>query len=153
MNIGSKCGYPASALSNFAPHRFYFDGVDCWSMEGLLQAFKFDKEHIQEEVCGFVGIAAKMRGKGRNQHWQQRQTLWWKGVEYKRKSQEYQDLLDRAYLALATNPSFKKALIATGDAVLTHSIGSRKESETVLTRNEFCSRLHWLRERFNNSEI
>jgi hypothetical protein len=37
MDIGSKSGYPSSALSNFAPHAFEFDGVKCASMEGLLQ--------------------------------------------------------------------------------------------------------------------
>lgn len=35
MDIGSKNGYPASALSNFAPHPFTIDGVECNSMEGL----------------------------------------------------------------------------------------------------------------------
>lgn len=34
MDIGSKNGYPASALSNFAPHLFELDGVKCNSMEG-----------------------------------------------------------------------------------------------------------------------
>ena len=43
MDIGSKAIYPASALSNFSPHPFTFDGVECNSMEGLLQSFKFDK--------------------------------------------------------------------------------------------------------------
>lgn len=153
MNIGSKSGYPSSALSNFSPHRFYFDGVDCWSMEGLLQAFKFDKVPIQQEVCSLVGIAAKMRGKHRNSNWQERQTLWWNGETFKRDSQEYQHLLDRAYLALATNNGFRKALIASGDAVFTHSIGRRKTSETVLTINEFCSRLTWIRDLINKNEI
>lgn|SRR6218665_1106549 len=151
MNIGSKSGYPSSALSNFAPHRFYFDGVDCWSMEGLLQAFKFDKEHIQEEVCSLVGIAAKMRGK--HKEWYRTQTLYWKGKEYKRDSDEYQELLDRAYKALATNSSFRKALLATGDAVLQHTIGKRKISETVLTQREFCSRLTWIRQLIKDNEI
>ena len=36
MDIGSKSGYPSSALSNFAPHAFVFDGVECASLEGLL---------------------------------------------------------------------------------------------------------------------
>lgn len=151
MNIGSKSGYPSSALSNFAPHRFYFDGVDCWSMEGLLQSFKFDKIHIQEEVCSLVGIAAKMRGKSKD--WYKTQTLHWKGIAYKRDSQEYQDLLDRAYLALATNSSFRKALLATGDAVLQHTMGKRKTSETVLTQREFCSRLTNLRELIRKGEL
>lgn len=151
MNIGSKSGYPSAALSNFAPHRFYFDRVDCWSMEGLLQAFKHDKIPIQEEVCSLVGIAAKMRGKHKD--WYRTQTLHWQGVEYKRDSDEYQKLLDRAYLALATNSSFRRALLATGDAVLQHTIGKRKISETVLTQREFCSRLTWIRELIKNNEI
>lgn len=37
MDIGSKSGYPSSALSNFAGHRFTLDGVEIWSMEGFLQ--------------------------------------------------------------------------------------------------------------------
>lgn len=151
MNIGSKSGYPSSALSNFAPHRFYFDGVDCWSMEGLLQAFKFDKVPIQHEVCSLVGIAAKMRGKPKQ--WYRDQTLYWNGVSYKRDSKEYQDLLDRAYMALATNSGFRKALLVSGDAVFTHSMGKRKTSETVLTINEFCSRLTKIRQLLKENKI
>ena len=40
MDIRSSGSYPANKLSNFAPHRFVFDGVECRSMEGLLQSFK-----------------------------------------------------------------------------------------------------------------
>ena len=147
MDIGSKHGYPASTLSNFSPHPFEFDGVPVASMEGLLQAFKFDKPHIQAEVCKLVGFAAKKRGKDRNHHWWQRQTLWWNGVEYDRHGKEYQQLLDRAYERMAAmNPGFRKALLATGDAVLTHSIGSSDPKHTVLTEREFCRRLTRLRE-------
>jgi hypothetical protein len=53
--------------------------------------------------------------------------------------------LDRAFDALATNEGFKKALLATGNATLTHTIGKTKQSETVLTKNEFCSRLTKIR--------
>jgi len=141
MDIGSGSGYPASALSNFAPHAFIFDGVECASMEGLLQAFKFDKHHIQIEVCTNVGITAKRRGSKRSKHWKRVQKLWWKDVEYDRHGPEYQELLDAAYAALATNASFRRALHATGNAVLTHSIGRANASETVLTRNEMCRRL------------
>lgn len=145
MDIGSGHGYPSSALSNFAPHAFEFDSVKVASMEGLVQAFKFDKVHMQVEVCKNVGLAAKRRGRGRNKHWQRLQKLWWNGREYDRHGQEYQDLLDRAYLALSANEDFRRALLATGDAVLTHSIGRRNASETVLTQAEFCRRLTALR--------
>lgn len=114
-------------------------------MEGLLQSFKFDKPHIQVEVCKLTGMAAKRRGQKRNKAWKSQQTLWWDGVPMKRTSELYQQILDEAYLALASNTSFLKALVATRGATLTHSIGHNKESETVLTENEFCSRLMNLR--------
>ncbi len=144
MDIKSGCGYPASALSNFSPHPFVFDGVEVASMEGLLQAFKFDKEHIQIEVCKLVGKAAKFRGKKRD--WKVDQKLYWKGITYERKSSEYQELLDRAYYEMTIqSDSFRRALLATQKATITHSIGRSKESDTVLTEREFCSRLMLIR--------
>ena len=145
MDIGSGSGFPSAALSNFAPHPFVFDNVECNSMEGLLQSFKFSNPEIQKEVCKLVGKQAKFKGKKKK--WFKTQTLFWQGKEFKRNSEEYQQLLDRAFDALATNTSFQKALLATGNAVLTHSIGKNKQEETVLTRQEFCSRLTKIREK------
>jgi len=144
MNIGSGKTYPSNALSNFAPHPFVIDGVNCHSMEGFLQSLKFKSPEMQEYVCTLVGYAAKKKGKDKN--WYQTQTLYWKGKEIKRSSKEYQDLLDKAYTALYKNTKFKKALEASKGAVLTHSIGKTKETETVLTVKEFCSRLTKLRD-------
>lgn len=147
MDIKSGCGYPGTALSNFAPHPFTIDGVDCSSMEGWLQSLKFDKPHVQDEVCKLVGKAAKFRGQKRNKAWKQKQALWWRGVEIDRHGTIYQRLLDRAYLSMyAQSESFRNALKASGQAVLTHSIGRSNPSETVLTVNEFCSRLMKLRD-------
>lgn len=67
-----------------------------------------------------------------------------------RRSVKYQKLLDRAYDALYENQKFKAALAAAGDATFTHSVGKRKEGETVLTIQEFCSRLNRLRERLKS---
>jgi predicted NAD-dependent protein-ADP-ribosyltransferase YbiA (DUF1768 family) len=146
MDIRSGSAYPAAALSNFTPHPFVLDGIACASMEGLLQSLKFDKPHIQVEVCKLVGRAAKARGAARNAAWRRAQTLWWQGKAMGRDSAEYQAFLDRAYRAMAEqSESFRKALLATGDAVITHSIGKRREAETVLTEREFCSRLMRLR--------
>lgn len=151
MDIGSKAGYPASALSNFSPHPFVFDGVECNSMEGLLQAFKFDKPHIQVEVCKLVGIYAKRRGQKRNKAWKRVQKLWWSGAEYYRHSDGYQQLLDQAFDALAENDSFRRALLATNQSSLTHSIGKSKRKDTVLTVREFCSRLENIRARLQEN--
>ncbi|USN15440.1 hypothetical protein KIKIMORA_02940 [Brevundimonas phage vB_BpoS-Kikimora] len=148
-DIGSWKPYPSCALSNFAAHSFVFDGVSCRSMEGLVQAFKFDESYKQVQACALTGEDAKNFGRRRNLHWQRGQTLWWKGKVYDRHGPEYQKLLDRAFDALATNANFRRALIDTGVDMLTHSIGSRDPYETVLTEAELCLRLMSLRERIH----
>lgn len=143
MDIGSSNGFPASNLSNFAPHPFVIDGVECSSMEGFLQSLKFKNPEMQKEVCKLIGKQAKFKGKKKK--WFRNQTLYWQGKEYKRDSKEYQELLDRAFDELLKNEGFKKALLATGNATLTHSMGKNKITNTVLTTNEFCGRLTKIR--------
>ena len=150
MDIGSGSGFPSATLSNFAPHPFVIDGVECNSMEGFLQSLKFSNPEMQKEVCKLVGKAAKFKGKKKK--WWRTQTLYWQGIEIPRDSQEYQDLLDRAFNSLAQNSGFRAALLATGNSVLTHSIGKTKITETVLTRQEFCSRLTKIRERIRKED-
>lgn len=148
MNIGSKNTYPANALSNFACHCFVIDGVSCSSMEGFLQSLKFKNPEMQKEVCSLIGLKAKFKGKRKK--WWRTQTLYWLGKEINRHSDEYQDLIDRAYDCMFNQSwSFKRALIASRKAVFKHSIGKRDASKTVLTEREFCSRLRILQERLN----
>ncbi len=151
MDIGSKAGYPAGALSNFAPHPFVIDGIECNSMEGFLQSLKFSNEEMQKYVCTLVGFQAKSKGK--NKKWWKTQTLYWMGKEIDRHSKEYQDLIDKAYDCISKNDGFKRALLATGNATLTHSMGKRDESKTILTEREFCSRLMRLRSELNKEVI
>ena len=150
MDIKGGASWPASALSNFAPHPFVIDGVECSSMEGFLQSLKFKNPEMQREVCKLVGKAAKMKGKGKN--WQRKQELYWLGQTIDRHSKEYQVLLNRAYDELAKNSSFQKALLATKDATLTHNIGRNDESQTVLTKREFISRLVRIRSELQKNE-
>jgi predicted NAD-dependent protein-ADP-ribosyltransferase YbiA (DUF1768 family) len=144
MDIGSGKDYPANALSNFAPHPFIIDGIACNSMEGFLQSLKFKNPEMQKQVCTLVGSAAKFKGKPKE--WWKTQTLWWQGKEIDRHGQEYQDLLDRAYNELFRNEGFRKALSATNNSSLTHSIGKSDSHRTILTVQEFCSRLYKLRD-------
>ena len=145
MDIGSGNGYPSAALSNFAPHPFTIDGVECASMEGFLQSLKFESIDMQRYVCTLVGKATKKKGVRKN--WKQKQELYWNGRAYKRDSKDYQNLLNRAYNRLYTNDGFYRALQATNGMVLEHSMGRNKSSETVLTKQEFTSRLTYLRDR------
>lgn len=144
MDIRSGAKYPAGALSNFSPYKFTVDGVVCNSMEGFLQSLKFSNEGMQRHICSLVGRLAKAKGAKKN--WQRTQTLYWKGISYKRASDDYQKLLDKAFTALSMNRKFKKALISTQSSNLTHSLGKKKINQTVLTQQEFCSRLLMLRE-------
>lgn len=146
IDITSRKSGPAGLLSNFTAHALVLDGVHCASPEGALQAFKFDDPVEQKRVCTLIGRDAKRAGATRNEIWQASQTLWWKDQSFDRHGEPYQALLDRLFDALAKNPSFREALLATGDEVLTHSIGSKDPTATVLTEEEFCSRLMRLRE-------
>lgn len=140
MDIKAGNPYPAGALSNFAHHPFVFRDIHCESMEGLLQSLKFKDPEMQKHICTLHGKKAKMSGKEKN--WQKTQTLWWQGQPIKRSSKEYQQILDEAYGDLfSQNEKARNALLATNDATLTHSIGWHKKNDTVLTRQEFCSRL------------
>lgn len=148
MDIGSGSAYPSCALSNFAPHAFEIDGLKCASMEGFLQSLKFSSPEMQEHVCTLVGKAAKFKGKKKK--WFRTQTLYWKGVPMTRQSDAYTLLIERAYNQLATNDGFQRALLATRDATLTHSMGRSKKNETVLTEQEFCSNLYRVRKMLQN---
>ncbi len=143
----------AAALSNFGRYSFVFDGIECVSMEGLLQAFKFKDVEMQKEICSLVGIAAKKKGESRNSIWQESLILWWQGKPYSRLGREYQKLLDRAYSALAENLNFRAVLLATGNAKLTHSVGEKDPGKTVLTEEEFCLRLTRIREEIQSDGL
>jgi hypothetical protein len=151
MDIRSNGNYPGSDLSNFASHRFWLDGVECGSMEGLLQSLKSEEVPLQAKICKMIGKTAKRRGEARNVTWKEQQVLWWKGKSMKRNSPEYQEFLDRAFEAMSEQSElFRKALVASEEAILTHSIGKTVEAETVLTEEEFCSRLMRIRARLRS---
>ena len=139
IDIGVDEGYPSEVLSNFHPYAFFVDEVPCASMEGFLQSLKFEDEEKQMMVCGLVGKKAKFKGKKKK--WFKEQMLYWKGQSFDRQSSTYQELLDRAFTSLSKNEKFQKALLATESADLLHTIGKDDPTQTILTCDEFLSRL------------
>jgi hypothetical protein len=120
-------------------------------MEGLLQSLKFEEMPLQAKTWKMVEKGAKRRGEDRNVTWKEQQVLWWKGKSMKRDGPEYQEFLDRAFEAMSEQSvSFRQALVASQEAILTHSIGKTVEGETVLTEEEFCSRLMRIRARLQS---
>lgn len=145
MDIRTGAGGVAGRLSNLTHRRFLFDGIECGSIEGALQSFKFKDPNMQAEICKLGGMKAKRSGSSKN--WRQKQVLYWKGNEIKRDSQEYQKLLDLLYQsAFDQCEKYRKDILSCVGVTFTHSIGKRKVQDTVLTTQEFTSRLKKLRD-------
>ena len=69
IDIYSKKRGIAGRLSNFTRRSFFFDGIECRSIEGVLQSFKFENVAEQRILCGLWGIQAKLSGELRD--WKQ----------------------------------------------------------------------------------
>ena len=145
VDISSDGRYPGAMLSNFTPYEFTFRGKRFLSMESLLQGLKFETVETQNSVFQRVGVKAKLRGKKRK--WYLDQRLYWQGIPMKRDSTEYQSLVKEAFEALSQNTNFQKALLATGDKTLYHTMGKTDPTRTILTEEEFCEILTDIRKK------
>lgn len=137
---------PYNELSNFTANFFKFRGVECGSMEGLLQSLKFPISEKQIKVAGLIGLKAKR--KGQKKKWYLDHLLYWQGQPICRFSEEYQALLREAYQALfEQSPEFRRNLKATGSEPLAHTLGKKSEQFTILTELEFVTILGELRDK------
>lgn len=144
IDIGSKNSEIEEKLSNFSEFYFIFDNFECYSMEGLLQSFKFPNVEKQKRICLLVGKKAKFKGKKKK--WYLDHKLYWKDQVYDRFSEEYQKLLDKAFSSLYhQNKDYKELVLSTGNEELIHSIGKSDPKQTILTEEEFCLRIDKLR--------
>ena len=134
--------YPCNVLSNLYPNQFSIDGILCASMEGFLQSLTHSDPIERSFIVTQYGTMAKKLG---NPKWKERGLLYWNGSVFDRHEDEYQRLLDRAYESLYHNETFRKALRSTGNMKIVHSIGNHNPLFTILTEEEFCSRLMLLR--------
>ncbi len=154
INIHSKGEeYPSAELSNFYPHAFVFDGVECASMEGLLQSLKYRRRSRQIGICRLVGGEAKEAGAHKHL-WRLLGRVWWQGRAYDRFGTELYSLIRRAYSELyRQNECFRDALNSTRGAILTHDIGSHDRRKTILTEEELISHLVAVRDSVNDDQI
>ena len=93
-----------------------------------------------------VGKDAKIAGTTLKETGFDGKTLHWNGKTLDRFSEDYQELLKRAYDAKFKKDSlFRKAIAATDGKTLTHSIGLQNKEETILTEKEFINMLELLK--------
>lgn len=133
------------SLSNFYPHSFEIDGIECNSMEGFLQSLKYRNPKKQVKICTFVGAEAKNKGKFKF-WWRLSGNIYWQGKKIKRVSKDFDLLIERAYDCLFQNENFKKSLLETKGKQLCHTIGKHNKKATILTEEEFISNLNRLRD-------
>lgn len=92
-----------------------------------------------------VGKEAEQAGKNRRL-WKITQTVYWKGEKISLFSDELQELIDRAYIAMFNEcPSFRQALLDAKKEKLIHSLGAQYINQTILTEYHFIRRLEILR--------
>lgn len=149
VDISSRAEFPINLLSNFADTNFQLDGVNIKSMEGFLQSLKTSDPDKQLQICSLSGLRAKGVGKKlnklRNYDFKH---LYWNGKKYNRETQEYNDLLKRAYKArYYADENFRFALEYTENRILKHSLGGDDIKRTLLTENEFVQILMQLRDK------
>lgn len=146
IDIRSRASGAIGRLSNYTERRFVFDGIPCASLEGVLQSFKCPDPIRQTEICALTGGWAKQAG-GRYD-WKKEQLLHWQGQAYPRRSEAYQQLLDRLYDAVYDqDEGFRRDLSEIRGKNIDHRMGLSNPAETVLTRHEFVFRLQRLSER------
>ena len=147
INIVSTAEGPGAILSNFAHTPFEFDGVACGSVEGFIQGLKEENLEKQKRICLRFGFEAKRAGtKKRNRKVRESGTLWWQDQPILLKSEEYYQLIERGIRAkFEQSEVAKQALIATGDAILTHDTGKPESPNTSLPANRFLSILEEIR--------
>ena len=150
LDIRSNGLYPSNVLSNLCSNGFRFDGMICGSMEGFLQSLKRKELDKQRQICSMKGGNAR---KMSVTSWQTDQIVWWKGQAIDRQSEEYQQLIRRAYQAMfEQSERFRTALMQTRGMVLAHSSGEESPYKTILTPAEFCSILTELRDNYDKRD-
>lgn len=71
----------------------------------------------------------------------------------KRDSAEYRAIVEEAYEALSQNKDFQKALLATGEKTLYHTMGKSDPTRTILTEEEFCEILTKVRTALKKKQL
>lgn len=145
VDIGSKAKWPVYVLSNSYSNPFEIDGVKCRSMENFLQSLTCCDEAEQLSLCCSDKTPAAICADNPNAD---STRLFWHGKSFDRRSGDYRRLLNRAYWSMFDQcPEFREALAATGRRRLYHSSGMADVNDAMITTDEFCNILMWLRQR------
>ena len=149
IDVKYGTGDQSDVLSNLARKPFTFRGIRFQSIEGVLQSLKLGNQSDPNQggqFCGLWGFEAKKRGQPYTKLFQTQLVLWWEEECYDRMSDDYQLLLDEIFASCYGQcKQFRTTLRAFKDELLDHTIGHNLTERTVLTKDEFISRLNTLK--------
>lgn len=136
-------------LSNLFPHTFIIDEIKCSSFESFIQSLREENIEMQKCICSnYSGMMAYKMRLSLND-WRKTGYVYWKGNPILRISDDYLNLISRAYDALfEQNIVFRELLKRYKDFHFIHSIGCDNISETLLTEIEFRNQLNRLKKYF-----
>jgi len=132
-------------LSNLNAYSFDMDGYNFNSYEGFVQSLKTPVMSLKQVIWKQHGYEAWKSGEKLD--WYTKQELYWIEKPIDRHSEEYLDLITRAYDCLYKNDEFRENLIASYPCKLEHSIGGTDPHKTIMTRKEFLYQLNRLRDK------
>jgi len=139
-------------ISNLQPRKFIFpvdEERQCGSIEGSLQALKFQDPEEQRRVCLLSGKEAQHSGQGIE--WSKKRMLYdSKGNPMYRSGPEFKKYIEAMYDA--ASPSLMLDLLKTGHADLRHSIGKSHQYRTVITEIAVLYHLYRLRAQAHREE-
>jgi len=143
--IGLKEEYPYNFLSPSYRHSIQIGGKRCYSLTSFLLSLSCENIHKQEKIYNAEPKEAFELSK--NYNWRKSQRIFWNGERIDRHSQEYQKLLDEAFIDLYSSGGFLRALLSARYDELDYN-ASNDPSKTLLTKDEFISRLYKLIRRY-----
>lgn len=158
LNISYKNQGLERKLSNLYPYEFILDGVKLSSMEGFLQSIKTSNMIEQQKIWSMYGLDAWRYGQKFN-NWKETQTIHWLTRTIQRNSEEYQNLISKAYDCLFENEEFRQTLKESIGYKLTHNINNKNYkskndiTQTVLTPEEYLNNLERLRKKLKWSRF
>lgn len=130
-------------FTTFAEHRFTFDGVECRSLESVLQSFRFADCNEQIRICSLDPWQARQEGKQND--WTLTETLYWQGTSYSRLKPEYQELLDRLFQQMFEQDAvFRLDCLLLRKGEITLPKWTKNPRLTVLNAKEYRLRLEAL---------
>lgn len=139
VNMFRDAPWPGNTLSNFAKTPFVIDNIECACAESFIQSLKCSEIGEQKLFCLLAGQQAWEKGTKLTEQVFTAGKVWWRGIPYNLQSPEHFRLVKRGLFAKFSQSEIaREALLASGDAILTHDYGQLSGKKQSLPVDVFC---------------